>query len=105
MRGDVQAGPEDYFRKSITVSFLDNTLNEMKVHRATRQNCFRTTVGSIYYWKYCSKNEPPAPSSFKRVSGSAPVSVHGEDVFKKNIARTKFDKCYIFWHFDEELYL
>jgi hypothetical protein len=33
------------------------------------------------------------------------VSVHGEDVFKKNIARTKFDKCYIFWHFDEELYL
>jgi hypothetical protein len=49
MRGDVQAGPEDYFRKSITVSFLDYTLNEMKVHRATRQNCFRTTVGSIYY--------------------------------------------------------
>jgi len=31
MRDNVQAeGPEDYFRKSITVSFLDYTLNEMK---------------------------------------------------------------------------
>ena len=31
MRDNVQAeGPEDYFRKSITVPFLDYTLNEMK---------------------------------------------------------------------------
>ena len=31
MRTNVQLeGPEDYFRKSITVHFLDYTLNEMK---------------------------------------------------------------------------
>jgi hypothetical protein len=46
MRENVRAeGPEDYFRKSITVPFLDYTLNEM----TTRQNRFGTTVGSIYY--------------------------------------------------------
>ena len=27
---DQSEGPEDYFRKSITVPLLDNTLNEMK---------------------------------------------------------------------------
>jgi hypothetical protein len=27
----------------------DYALNEMKVHRATRQNYFGATVGSIYY--------------------------------------------------------
>ena len=36
MRDNVQAeGPEDYFRKSITVPFLDYTLNEMKTRLRT----------------------------------------------------------------------
>ena len=31
MRDNVQSeGPEDYFRKSITIPFLDYTINEMK---------------------------------------------------------------------------
>ena len=31
MRDNVQSeGPEDYFRKSITVSFINYTINEMK---------------------------------------------------------------------------
>jgi hypothetical protein len=60
MRDNVRAeGPEDYFRKSITVPFLDYTLNEM----TTRQNRFGTTVGSIYYWKYCSITDPPSKES------------------------------------------
>jgi hypothetical protein len=52
MRDNVEADcPEDYFRKSITVPFLDYALNEMKTSffRPTRQNRFGTTVGSIYY--------------------------------------------------------
>jgi len=52
MRDNVQAdGPEDYFRKSITLPFLDYMLNEMKkkVYRPTHQNRFGATVGSIYY--------------------------------------------------------
>ena len=53
MRDNVQAeGPDDYFRKSITVPFLDYAPNEMKtnnVYRPTRQNGFGTRVGSIYY--------------------------------------------------------
>jgi hypothetical protein len=47
MRDNVQAGgPEDYFRKSITVPFLGYTLNENKVYQPSHQNCFGTTVGS-----------------------------------------------------------
>ena len=52
MRDNVEADcPEDYFRKSITVPFLDYALNEMKTSffRPTSQNRFGTTVGSIYY--------------------------------------------------------
>ena len=52
MRDNVEAEcPEDYFRKSITVPFLDYVLNEMKTSffRPTRQNRLGTTVGSIYY--------------------------------------------------------
>ena len=53
MRDNVQAeGPDDYFRKSITVPFLDYVPNEMKtsnVYRPTCQNGFGTRVGSIYY--------------------------------------------------------
>jgi hypothetical protein len=52
MRDNVEADcPEDYFKKSITVPFIDYALNEMKkkVYRPTRQNRFGTTVGSIYY--------------------------------------------------------
>ena len=50
MRDKVEVeSPEDYFRKSRTVPFLDYTLNEIKVYRHTRQNRFETTVGSIYY--------------------------------------------------------
>jgi hypothetical protein len=46
-------------------------LNEMKTSffRPTRQNRLGTTVGSIYYWKYCSIAEPPPVN---RVLGSAP---------------------------------
>ena len=50
MRDNVEAeSPEDYFRKSITVSFLYYALNEMKkkVYRPTCQNRFGTTVDSI----------------------------------------------------------
>ena len=79
MRDNVQGdGPEDYFRKSITVPFLDYKWNEKKVYRPTRQNRFGVTVGSNYYWKYCSIADPPLPPS-KKVSGSAPaacVSIH-----------------------------
>ena len=63
MRDNVEAeSPEDYFRKSITVSFLYCTLNEMKtrftdLHARTR---FGTTVGSINYWSIA---EPPPPST------------------------------------------
>jgi hypothetical protein len=35
MRDNVQAGPEDYFRKSITVPFLGYTLNENKFKEVT----------------------------------------------------------------------
>ena len=53
MRENVEADcPEDYFRKSITVPFLDYAVNEMKtnnVYRHTHQNGFGTRVGSIYY--------------------------------------------------------
>ena len=55
MRDDVQAeSTDDYFRKSITVAFLDYMLNKMKTRFTdkkiiTRQNCFGATVGSIYY--------------------------------------------------------
>ena len=56
MRDNVEAeGPEEYFRKSITiVSLLYAKWNENKVYRPTGQNRFGTTVGSINYWKYCS---------------------------------------------------
>jgi len=44
MRDNVEAeGPEDYFRKSITVPFLDYALNEMKT-RFTDLHA-RTTLG------------------------------------------------------------
>ena len=48
MRDNVQVeGPEDYIRKSITVPFLDYTLNEMKT-RFTDLHA-RTTLGA---WGY-----------------------------------------------------
>ena len=46
-----------------TFSRLYAKWNENKVYRPTRQNCFGTTVGSIYYWKYCSITEPPRQQS------------------------------------------
>ena len=76
MRDNVEAEcPEDYLRKSITVPLLEYALNEMKwmVYRPTRQNRFGMTVGSIYYWKYCSITEPPPVN---RVSGTAPDYPH-----------------------------
>ena len=34
------------------------------VYRPTGKNCFGSTVGSIYHWKYCSIAEPPHQKSF-----------------------------------------
>jgi hypothetical protein len=57
MRDNVEAEcPEDYFKEvnNCTFSRLCAKWNENKVYQPTRQNRFGTTVGSIYYWKYCS---------------------------------------------------
>ena len=57
MRDNVQAeSPEDYIRKlnNCTFSLLYAKWNENKVYRPTRQNRLGATVGSIYFWKYCS---------------------------------------------------
>ena len=42
-----------------TFSRLYAKWNENKVYRPTHKNLFGATVGSIYYWKYCSVAEPP----------------------------------------------
>jgi len=48
MRDNVQAeGPEDYFRKSITVPFLVYTLNEMKTRFADLHA--RTALGTFTF--------------------------------------------------------
>jgi hypothetical protein len=46
MRTNVQSeGPENYFRKSITVPFLDYTLNEMKTRFPALALHARTALG------------------------------------------------------------
>jgi hypothetical protein len=71
MRDNVEAEEVN----NCTFSRLYAKWNENKVYRPTRQIRFGTTVGSIYYWKYCSTTEPPAP--LNKVSGSAPVMSRG----------------------------
>ena len=47
MRDNVQSeGPEDYFRKSITIPFLDYTINEMKT-RFTDLHARVASVGTV----------------------------------------------------------
>ena len=73
MRDNVQTGPEDYFRKSITVSFLGYALNQIKTRFTnlhTRTALVLQLVLSIIE-KYCHITEP-LPLPVKRVSGSAP---------------------------------
>ena len=79
---DQSEDPEDFFRKSITVPFLDYTLNEMKTRFLALHA--RTDLG-LQLVPYIIENiapklssrpppppPPPPPSPVKRVSGSAP---------------------------------
>jgi hypothetical protein len=74
MRDNVEAeGPEDYFRKSITVPFFDYTLNEMKT-RFTDLHA-RTALGLQLVPSIIENIAPylsPPPPPVNRVSGSAP---------------------------------
>ena len=71
MRDNVQAGgPEDYFRKSITVPFLGYTLNKMKT-RFNNLNA-RTALGLQLVPSIIKNITPYLSPPVKRVSGSAP---------------------------------
>ena len=70
MRDNVQAGPEDYFRKSITVPFLGYTLNEMKT-RFTNLHT-RTALGLQLVPSIIENIAPYLRPPVKRVSGFAP---------------------------------
>ena len=71
MRDNVEAdGPEDYFRKSATVPFLDYMLNEMKTRFTdlhARTALFPFNIENIV--PYLS----PPPFCQESQSGSAPV--------------------------------
>ena len=72
MRDNVQAGgPEDYFRKSITVPFLGYMLNKMKT-RFTNLHA-RTALGLQLVPSIIENINPYLSTPIKRVSGSAPV--------------------------------
>jgi len=67
---DQSEGPEDFFKKSITVPFLDYTLNEMKTSFPALHT--RTALGLQlvpYIIENIAPKLSPAPS---RVSGSTP---------------------------------
>ena len=76
MRDNVQAGgPEDYFRKSITVPFLYCTLNEMKTRFTNLpppEPLWFHLLSIIENIAPLSEPPPPPPPPVKRVSGSAP---------------------------------
>jgi hypothetical protein len=71
MRDNVEAeSPENYFRKSITVPFLDYTLNEMKT-RSTDIHA-RTALGLQLVPSIIENIAPQLSPPVNRVSGSVP---------------------------------
>ena len=78
MRDNVQAGgPEDYFRKSITVPFPGYSLNKMKT-RFTNFHA-RTALGLQLVLSIIENITPYLipPPPVKRVSGCAPDNSRG----------------------------
>jgi len=72
MRDNVEAeGPEDYFRKSITVPLLEYTLNEMKT-RLTDLHA-KTALGLQLAPSIIENIGSITSPLVNRVSGSAPV--------------------------------
>jgi hypothetical protein len=99
MRDNVQAGgPEDYYRKSITVSFLGYMLNKMKT-RFTNLHA-RTALGLQLVPSIFENITPYLRPPIKRVSGSAPAFDGAVTLYIYRLVRfyTIMVYCYLRWY-------
>ena len=106
MRDNVEAdGPEDNFRNSVTVPFLDYMLNEMKT-RFTDLHA-RTTLFPFNIENIVPYLSPPPPLSVKSLSLDPPLCYTYNRVrpFQKEVPVTRgacYDLCGFFFELSVE---